>query len=304
MRESDAPPALRDVLSGAAPAELARRPAPPRSGRPKRPDDVYGDLTAAGPLPPFGVTLGMMVPYAIFATGTAALVAAVCAKLLFGAYAGVVEGAEPFGLGAAMAVSGAHPLIGGVWLGWLVLGTGAAYLSERLTRSVWAVFPIVVALCSAPMLLPEQAWTAAAELSSFGYFDVAARELALSNLPLEWWVSGLLLGFGWLGARRDDGILMLAALVCALFLCWRLDAARTGLWSIAVEQVYDSVANAAPSEAARDGVRGGFARAAMAMHARALADLVLLTAPMIVTRTLTHRSLGAYGSAAWRELRQ
>lgn len=304
MRESGERPALRDVLSGDAPAELAAvAPRTPKRRAPRR-DDIPGDRGAAGPLPALGALIGVLGSYAFLAVGGAALVAGISAKMVSSAYARVHEEGTSFGLEAAFACVGGHPAVVAFWLGWLFVGTAIAYAVERVTRSMWLVIPVIVALGAAPMLVAPELLPDLLEASSFGLLERSSNALAATNLPERWWLLGLVLGFGWVGARRDDSLLMAAAVVTAFYTAWELDVARSGIWAVAVDQVFDSVAHALPADANESGTVAAFDRARMVMHVRALSDLLFLLGPIFVVRTLTNRSLGAIGSAEWREVRE
>lgn len=240
--------------------------------------------------------MGSVLTQLFLTAGIAAGAAKLAADFLSDAYGD--ESIPAFG--AAAATVGAHPGIAVAWTAWLLIGLVLAHALERATRRSWVPMLALAALSALPLLAGSDFGLRFAEATTFGLMEAPLAELAATNIPARVWVLGLALGLGWFGARRNDTIVLAAAFVAVAYATFELGLARYDTWGIAVEQVADAASSGRVRGAEES---AGYEKATWAILARSLGDLILLLGPIATVRTLTERSLGAFGAAQWRELR-
>lgn len=264
--------------------------------RTRKPSRDLGDVHAAGPLPQLGPMVGSVLTQLFLAAGIALGTAKLAADFLANAYGD--ESIPAFG--AAVATVGGHPGVAVVWVAWLLVGLLLAHGLERATRRSWVPAIALAALSALPLLAGSDFALRFADATTFGLMEAPLAELAATNIPSRVWVLGLVLGLGWFGARRNDKIVLAAAFVAVAYATFELGLARYDTWGLAVEQVAEAAASGRVRGAEES---AGYAKATWAILARSVADLILLLGPIATVRTLTERSLGAFGAAQWRELR-
>ena len=211
---------------------------------------------------------------------------AICAMLLNRAYGAAVDDAAQIGWMSAMAVIGLHPAVVGVYGLLLFGGIVIAANLERWTRVPAVGSLIVLGMTIAPWAMGVEALDVAI-LGGFGVIDSLQSELAAANLSDDWWLFGLWFALTWGAGRHNIGVLTAAVWVVALFAVWQLGAARVEIWTLAVDQVHDTITGSARTPELAE----QFGQAAFVMWARSAADFFFFLTPMLAIGMLRRRKI-------------